>query len=297
MADPPEVTVLVPTFRRPDGLARTLRSLAAQQGAPAYRIVVIDNDNDPHPPLSVPPTVQLLREARPGAAAARNSGLAEADTPLVAMLDDDVVADPGWLRALAAPALEGRADVTGGAVLLDPAVPRPRWLSPGLEGYLSALDLGPLEQELRPDQILLTASLLTRTELLRDVGGFDTALGHRGTTRHFGEDVQAVRGLRQRGARVLWVPSAVVIHDVPAERLRPRWLLRRAYQQGRSDWQVERDAMSARAARGGRVAVSWWAAQSRQRISERPMSRAVALHAACDAARTAGAFAEAASWR
>lgn len=291
------LTVVLPTFRRPASLARTLAGLAAQIDPPPYRLVVVDNDPEPHPAPQVPVGALLVHEPMPGAAAARNRGIAEADTPLLAMLDDDVVPEPGWLRALAAPVLEGRADLTGGRVVLDPAVPRPGWLAPGLEGYLTALDLGPDEAELAPDQTLLSASLLTRTALLREVGGFDLRLGPQGTRQIVGDDVQLVRALRAAGARGRWVPGAVVVHELPASRLRPGWVLRRSYLQGRSDWRVDRAVLQVRAARGARVAGAWWVGQSRQRRAEGLGSRAVAFHAACDAARTVGALAEAASWR
>lgn len=292
-----ELTVVLPTYRRPRSLARALAGLAAQADPPPYRLVVVDNDPAPHAPPDLPPGARLVHEAVQGAAAARNRGIAETDTPLLAMLDDDVVPGPGWLRALAAPVLDGRADLAGGRVVLDPAVARPRWLAPGIEGYLTALDLGPREAPLGPDDTLLTASLLTRTALLREVGGFDPRLGPTGTSQIVGDDVQLVRSLRAAGARAVWVPSAVVVHELPPERLRPRWVLRRAYLQGRSDWRVDRAALERRAARGARVAASWWLQESRRRRAEGLRSPGVAFHAACDAARTVGALVEAGSWR
>jgi GT2 family glycosyltransferase len=243
-----ELTVVLPTYRRPEALARALAGLAGQVDPPAYRLVVVDNDPQPHDPPVVPEGALLVHEPVPGAAAARNRGIAETTTPLLAMLDDDVVPEPGWLRALATPVLEGRADLTGGRVVLDPGVARPRWLAAGLEGYLTALDLGPDEAALGPDQTLLTASLLTRTALLREVGGFDPRLGPQGGTQLVGDDVQLVRALRGAGGRARWVPGAVVVHELPASRLRPRWVLQRAYLQGRSDWRVDREQLQQRAA-------------------------------------------------
>ncbi|MCW2499565.1 MAG: mftF [Frankiales bacterium] len=292
-----EVTVVLPTYRRPASLARALAGLAAQVDPPPYRLVVVDNDPAPHPAPELPPGARLVHEPTPGAAAARNRGIAETDTPLLAMLDDDVVPDPGWLRALAAPVLAGRADLAGGRVVLDPSVPRPRWLAAGLEGYLTALDLGPEEAPLDRTGTLLTASLLVRTDLLRAIGGFDTDLGPKGGSQLVGDDVQLVRDLRRAGARAVWVPSSVVVHELPAERTRPGWVLRRAYLQGRSDWRVDRATLERRAARGARVAAAWWAGQLRQRRAEGLGSRSVAFHALCDTARTAGAAAEALSWR
>lgn len=297
MDSAPGITVAVPTFRRPAGLARALAGLAAQTGAPAYEVVVVDNDSAPHPPLHLPAGIRarVVHEPTPGAAAARNRALAETRSPLIAMLDDDVVPASGWLAALAAPVLAGQADLTGGRVVLDSDVPRPRWLAPALEGYLTALDLGPTARPLSTTESLLTASLLTRTDLLRAIGGFDPALGPRGPRQYVGDDVQVVRDLRAAGARAHWVPDSVVVHELPASRLRPGWLLRRAWLQGRSDWRVDRAALADRRAGGVRVAASWLGGELRQRRRD-AFGRQMAFHAACDLARTAGALTEVASW-
>ena len=299
MAEPaPDVTVVLPTFRRPQALARALAGLAEQRDAPPYEVIVVDNDAAPHAPPTLPAGVagRVVTEPTPGAAAARNRGIAEAATPLLAMLDDDVRPGPTWLAELAAPVLAGRADVAGGRVVLDPEVCRPSWLSPGIEGYLTALDLGARERPVTDDEVLLTASLLSRTQLLRDVGGFDPRLGPQGSRQLVGDDVALVRALRSRGARTVYVPAAVVVHELPASRLRPSWVLRRAWLQGRSDWRVDRAAMEQRRARGARVALAWLGAQLRLRRAE-GLRVPVVFHAACDAARTAGALVEACSWR
>jgi GT2 family glycosyltransferase len=293
----PEVSVVLPTHRRPAGLARALAGLAAQEDAPAFEVVVVDNDSTPHPAPVLPDALQgrVVAEPVPGAAAARNRGLAEATAPLVAMLDDDVVPDPRWLAELVAPVRADAADVVGGKVVLDPAVPRPRWLAPSIEGYLTALDLGPHPRPLEPSETLLTASLLAPTDLLRRTG-FAPDLGPLPGRQLVGDDVALVRDLRAAGARAHWAPGAVVVHDLPAERLRPSWVLRRAWLQGRSDWRVDRAALQQRRARGARVAASWLGGELRQRRREGPRVQ-VAFHAACDVARTGGALAEAASWR
>jgi GT2 family glycosyltransferase len=292
-----DITIVVPTYRRPAALARLLAGLARQAAAPPYQLVVVDNDPRPHAEPELPAGAVLVREPAPGAAAARNRGVAETTTPLLAMLDDDVVPEAGWLRALAEPVLEGRADLVGGRVVLDPDAPRPRWLAPAIEGYLTALDLGEAERALQPDESLLTANLLTRTALLREVGGFDTGLGPRPGAQIVADDVQLVRALRGAGARAVYAPGAVVVHELPAERLQRRWLLRRAYLQGRSDWRVDRSSLTGRRAGGARVAASWWWEQSKARWREGLLDPAVAFHAGCDTVRTAGALVEAASWR
>ena len=287
-----QVTVVLPTYRRPAAVARALAGLERQEGAPDFEVLVVDNDPAPHATVVLPPGLsgRVVHEPVPGAAAARNRGLREAAAPVLALLDDDVVPEPGWLAALAAPVLAGRADLTGGRVVLDPQVPRPRWLAPGLEGYLTSLDLGPEQRPLADGETLLTASLLTRTALLRESGGFDARLGPRGRTQLVGDDVQVVRDLRRAGARATWVPEATVVHELPASRLRPTWLLRRAYLQGRSDWLLDAEQLRARRAGGARIALDWLAGEARRRRREGLRSLPVAFHAACDIARTAGAL-------
>ena len=62
-------------------------------------VIVVDDGSDP--PLVAQPGQRLIRlPVNGGPAAARNAGLAEVTTPLVAFVDTDVQVDAGWLDAL-----------------------------------------------------------------------------------------------------------------------------------------------------------------------------------------------------
>ena len=121
----PDVAVIVPTLRRPDSLERALRSLFVQTDVSdrLREIVVVDND----PAASSRDTVDRLRPAspvlliwrhapRPGVATARNEGLAATEAPLIAFLDDDEAASPGWLAALLAGQKATGADAVFGPI-------------------------------------------------------------------------------------------------------------------------------------------------------------------------------------
>ena len=85
---------------------RALASLLAQQEPPAEILVVDNAPDDPRVRALVSvefPTVRYLREPTPGLDFCRNCALREATSDVVAFLDDDAVADPGWSAALAAP--------------------------------------------------------------------------------------------------------------------------------------------------------------------------------------------------
>jgi glycosyltransferase involved in cell wall biosynthesis len=85
-------SVIIPTHNRPDLVVRAIRSVHAQT-APAQEVIVIDDASAPA--LTLPEDLcdgrtRIIRHERSvGGAAARNTGLRDAKTEIVAFLDDD----------------------------------------------------------------------------------------------------------------------------------------------------------------------------------------------------------------
>ncbi|MCU1460279.1 MAG: glycosyltransferase family 2 protein, partial [Acidimicrobiales bacterium] len=239
--------------------------------------------------------VRVVVEPAPGATAARRRGLAEASGDVVAFLDDDVVPRPDWLARLIEPILAGRADGTAGTVLLDPDVARPGWLDEdAIGGYLTKYQPGDEERPLRPGEWLVTANAAFLSGRLRDADPFDDRLGPRRGTPLVNDDVVLLRRFVAAGGRVHLAPEAVVVHELPPERLRVAYLLRRAWAQGRSDWRLDRDALATRPLAGSGRAVAALTEQLGRRAREGPWRPPVAMHAGCDIARAGGWLAEAA---
>lgn len=296
------ITVVVPTFRRPEGLARVLDALRTQEdpGAP-WDVVIVDND---HPGASVPEPVlradgrpipiRVVGESRRGASHARNRGIAEATGEVIAFLDDDVVPAPDWLLRLTEPILAGRCDGTGGRAVLDPTVPRPSWFDEaGLGPYLAAHAPSDVERPVDDGEYVITASAAFRADLLRATGGFDPELGPRGGVQLVNDDVALGDRFMSAGGRLHHLPGAVVVHELPASRLRPGYLLRRAHSQGRSDWRMQAGTLGPREA--ARRQSRWVRHEIQARWREGPWRASVAMHAATDAWRVAGALREAAT--
>jgi mycofactocin system glycosyltransferase len=235
------VTVVIPVRDRAPGLAATLAALGRD-----HAVIVVDDGSTT--PIAAGPFT-LIRHNRPlGPAAARNAGWRTARTDVVAFVDADCEPERGCLSTL----LPHFADPAVGA-----AAPRIRGTGPaGTSGWLpayeqkrSSLDLGAVEAPVRPGSVVAyapTATLVVRREALEDTGGFDEAL-------RYGEDVDLVWRLGQRGWRVRYEPAARVAH--PARADLAQWLGQR-YQYGRSTAPL--------AARHGRavtpIAVSPWSA-------------------------------------
>lgn len=102
-----KVTIVVPTFRRPQLLAKCLQALAAQDfDKEDYEVIVVSDGPDPGTEALVESFQAYIHlaflhlESHKGPAAARNKGWREARSSLIAFTDDDCLPDTGWLAAL-----------------------------------------------------------------------------------------------------------------------------------------------------------------------------------------------------
>lgn len=126
MAEQPRVSVIIPHLNEPDDLRACLGALNAQVGDIAFEIIVVDNGSRQMPEFatSMVPNLTLLRELTPGPGPARNKGAAAAKAPVLAFIDADCVAAPGWLVAIM-DCFDNRPDVdfAGGDIRILPADP------------------------------------------------------------------------------------------------------------------------------------------------------------------------------
>lgn len=125
---PPELSVVVPTLRRPEALERLLDSLDGQEGALPFEVVVVDEDLDADLDSllasdrgrSFP--LRWLAGGGRGAAAARNRGAEAARGGVLLFLDDDMVADTRLVARHAAAHRAAGAD----RIVVGSCPPRPR---------------------------------------------------------------------------------------------------------------------------------------------------------------------------
>ncbi len=236
----PSISVVIPSLlERAEGVQACLKSLS-ELDYPNYEVIVVDNRPAGAPPVDLP-GVRVVRETRPGISAARNRGLAAARGEIVAFTDDDVEVDPGWLLAIAIRFAEHpeEACVTGLAL--------PRELETSaqvaLEEYYGGFGprtfepvshrmRGRRRASLRPATVDAIgddgrvrrsfslyaagsfgagANMAYRADTLRDLGGFDLALGA-GTDARGGEDLLMFARLAWRGCGVGFEPAAIVHH-------------------------------------------------------------------------------------
>jgi glycosyltransferase involved in cell wall biosynthesis len=114
--DLPFVSVVVPVRNGERTLDPCLRSLIAQDYPPdRHEILVVDNASaDRTPEIIDRYPVRRLDEPRRGVSNARNRGIEEARGEIVAFIDGDCVAVPGWLRKLVEPFADPEVGCVGG---------------------------------------------------------------------------------------------------------------------------------------------------------------------------------------
>lgn len=203
-----DLTVVVPVRDRPEQLERCLQALQ-----PLQVIVVDDASRDPRRvgDLAARHGARVVRlDTNLGPAGARNAGLRQVITPLVAFVDSDVTVSADALCALARHCADPRLALVGPRVAGRVRSGRSRWFE-RYETAASSLDLGRDPASVRPGAAvgwLPSACLVGRTAHLGgEIGGFA------GTWR-VAEDVDLVWRLVDAGFVVRYDPDVVAHHDV-----------------------------------------------------------------------------------
>jgi GT2 family glycosyltransferase len=211
----PEVSVVIVTWNGRQYLEDCLTAVAAQQGVQAETILV---DN-----ASTDGTVAYVRDRFPsvrivalpenrGFAAGNNAGASEACAPLIAFLNNDTIADPGWLRALgAALDLPNRFALATSRIVYmhDPEI-----IDSAGDGFLRSggafkrLHGMRVAAAAQPAEVfgVCGAACLMPKHVFVELGGFDEDF----FASH--EDVDLSFRARLRGYRVRYVPDALVRH-------------------------------------------------------------------------------------
>jgi glycosyltransferase involved in cell wall biosynthesis len=223
-------SVVIPALNAEATLGQQLTALAAQVGDVDFEVLVVDNGSRDgtvqvvHEHADRLPGLRVLSCPRPGANAARNTGLAEARGDVVLFCDADDEVDAAWVAAMTASLQNGSVLVAGridDLTLNTPeAIARTQRYPPGTPVVARFLPRG------------IGANLGVRAEAARSVGGFNEAY-HYGAT-----DTEFCWRLQLAGHALDYCPDAVVRY-----RLRPDLgaSVRRAYPSGQARAQLYRD--------------------------------------------------------
>jgi glycosyltransferase involved in cell wall biosynthesis len=207
----PNVTIVICTRNRPALLEKCLEAVAALQ-PPPDDVLIVDNSEGSKETESIARkfAVRYLIEPTPGLSRARNRGMDECDTEIVAYLDDDATPDEHWLEFILAPFADPRvAAVTGETIL------------PGYSA--SEVSCLPSRTLTNKDRLWFETAtfgglgvgnnMALRRSACSGRAVFSVRLG-RGADIGIAEESHAFASLLSRGFKAVHVPAAIVVHPV-----------------------------------------------------------------------------------
>lgn len=182
------VIIAAHTFQRSEDLTRSVASALEQRPRPQV-VVAVDNNPELYEWVCkrLPDVLVVDHRGARGASATRNSGVRAADGNILAFLDDDAVAQPGWLKNLIAPL--ARPDVVGVGGHVEPIwLGRiPRWLPDEFLWVVGATYRG-MPKAAAPIRNVWSENMAVAREDFWKVGGFREGFGKTGLESSAGED-------------------------------------------------------------------------------------------------------------
>jgi len=227
------VVIACHTEDRLPTLIRAIRSAQRQTPAPAQVIVAVDNNDQLCTRLGEISGIEIVdHRGDPGASGARNAGAAHARSALLVFLDDDTEARPGWLRELLGPFENPSVLGTGGMTKPAWQCPAPGWF-PDEFGWVVGASHAGLPTEAAPVRNVWSENMAVRREAFERVGGFRPGFGKVGTRSRPEDTDFCIRvGAGTPDGHWLYVPTAVVDHEVPLSRATFAFFLRRCHSEG-----------------------------------------------------------------
>lgn len=205
----PLVSIVIPTYARPERLRECLAALTRQTlPADTFEIVVVD-DGSPQPiapaadTAAAGPMIRIIRQPNAGPSAARNRGVAEARGELIALTDDDCLPTPTWLESLVAAQRQCPDALVGGITF--------NGLTDDVFATTSQLIIDLVYEHFNADEasayFLTSNNMLCSRSAYSELGGFDTTFPRAGA-----EDRDFCDRWRASGRPLRLVPAATLEH-------------------------------------------------------------------------------------
>ncbi|MBP1861890.1 glycosyltransferase family 2 protein [Rhizobium herbae] len=259
-ADSIEFVVTLPTFRRPEHLLKTLKTVISQDPGCPFAIVVMENDANGLEGAEAAKTffadhrinaLVVIAHQR-GNCHAYNAGwsMALATYPnlrAIAVIDDDEIAAPDWLDSLVSVQAQTRADLVGGPQLPDfeNRARNDRKRHPVFMPHYDTT--GPVPILYSSGNVLITRPVLDAMPrpfldpLFNFIGGGDSDF---------------YRRCREKDFTFAWAAEAWVAETIPARRTEMSWIRARSLRNGAISALLEHRAAPGLAGRARTVAKS-----------------------------------------
>lgn len=244
----PFISVVIATLNRTDCLVRCVESILLG-GYPEYEIIIVDQGRDRKTEKCVTEKYANERRLRyyhssvVGLSHARNVGCEKAGGEIVAYIDDDAIASPGWLAAYAEvfTKMEPIPGMAGGKILPEWEIPCPDWYPEERRFLLGLYDIGDTIREYPGKDLPPGANFALLRKVITELSGFDRRLGFDAGRKNpmiAGEDSLMALKVKDAGYSIIYHPRAKVHHFMSGYKLTKKYFLKRHVWEGRTIIQV-----------------------------------------------------------
>jgi len=223
-----QISVAICSYNRARFILQALDSLFSQDfPQEAFEVIVVDNNSTDntlevlaqyqvqHPSYSF----RFVTEPNQGVAHTRNRGAKEARGAIIAYLDDDSIAQPGWLKTTV-DFFASHPEVysTGGKITPYFLTEIPDWYSKYFFGLVGNFDQGPRIKQLTGQRYPCGANMAFRREVFNEIGYFNTDLGRSGKGLLANEEKDIYLRILAAGKKVYYLPEVQVLHAVESNK-------------------------------------------------------------------------------
>ncbi len=239
------VSIIVCTYNRAHYLAETLSHLRSQNADVAvFEVVLIDNNSTDHTKDICDEFLaqnsdfpfRYIAETAQGLSHARNRGIKEAKGDILTFIDDDAFAQSDFVAAISQYFSENKDTIAiGGKIIPKYEEESPRWMSKHLLPLVAALDMGDDTKPFPKGKFPIGANMSIRKEAFEKYGGFDVNLGRKGDALEGSEEKDLFFRIMKSGAKIIYLPLAIVHHIIPAKRVAFDYISKQAIGIGKSE--------------------------------------------------------------
>jgi len=241
-----DISVLFSTYKRTEILSRTLRSFCdLNTEGFTWEIIAVDNAGDEATKQVVYSfrdklPIKFLVETKPGKNNALNRALPEAKGELFVFTDDDIIADPDWLKEMWKGAKRWPDNYVFGGKILPAWLGKKPWWGENHPLNISLFALHEPYVSERPyepnDFLPYGPNMAIRKKMFERGYKYNPDVGPTNKSIYkMGSETELLKRLRDDGFKHLYLPNAVVRHQIREDQLTKAWLKRRNFRIGYAD--------------------------------------------------------------
>lgn len=240
-----DISLILATYKRSNILNKTLESFCSlTTNNFTWELIIVDNADD-HETCKVVDCYRnklpiiFLTEVIPGKNNALNAALLRASGTLYVFTDDDVIADPAWLSEMWQGVLRWpNYYIFGGRILPSwPGGKAPSIIKRGDDFFYGAYAIADwdIPEGCYAPNNVYGANMAVRSKLFGDHIKFNSKIGpEAGKLYVMGSETEFLLRMENLGYQPIWLPNALVYHQIRENQVTSVWLNRRAYKYGKS---------------------------------------------------------------